>query len=409
MRKRRRRLRAGGWLASLAVSVGVAVLLTRAADWPLWTLALLPALTAALWHVWMHDEGGVPVLVYHSVSADAGWLPWADEISVTPDTLERHLRALTAGGCRVVRTADLVAARRNGSTLPERPVVIHLDDGYLDNWVGAFPVLKRYNAPATVFVSLDFVEPGDTPRPTVDDVAAGRCTAADLQWAGYLNWAELRALHDSGLVDVQPHGIDHGRVVTGPRVVDEVQPHNWRRLAWVQWAAMSGNKADWYHSTTPPAVPFGTPVRESAPALAAPAWSDEGPETDAQYEGRVATVLARSRTVLAESLHTEARVFCWPQNRTSRRARELAAQAGYDATTAGAGENRPAEDAAIISRVHAGDRPAGWRWPWLEGPALYIQARVFHGNYYWYLALWPIQAMRGLVTGLRALLSGRSA
>lgn len=402
-RKRRRTLRVGGWLASLALATALGIQLAPAGPYNPLLVVIFPLGVALVWHAWMKDEGGVAVFTYHSVSADAAWLPWGREISVTPESFERHVRALQRAGCTIIRTADLLRARQTGGTLPSRPVVIHLDDGYLDNWVAALPILQRCEAPATLFVSLDFVESGETPRPTLDDVADGQCRREDVHWQGYCNWAELRRMEQSGLIDVQAHGTDHGRVITGPRVVDQVRPQNWRRLAWVQWAEMNGNKASWYRYDEPPCVPYGTPVRQSQPALAAPAWSDAGAETPAEYESRVQTVLARSRTVLERELHKQVDVFCWPQNRASARARELAAEAGYDATTGGEGENRDGEDPRVISRQHAGDRPLGVRLPWLEGPAIVAQARCFHGNYYWYPLVLAMNLCRKAVGALGGL------
>ncbi len=378
-RRRRRQLRLAGWATSLAVAAGVAVLAAERLGSPLFWL--LPIVTALVWHRWMKDEGGVAILNYHSISAHSDWLPWAERLSVSPETFERHLRLLRRRRCHVVSTRRLLAARRDAAPLPPRCVVLHLDDGYLDNWVAALPLLRRHRMPATVFVSLDFIEPGETPRPTLDDVAVGR---GELRWDGYLNWAELRRLQSSERVDVQAHGTDHGRVESGERIVDVVSPDNWRWHAWVQWAAMPGNKSAWYRHRQPPAVACGTPVRESRPALAAPVWRPDGPETAADHERRVRSVLLRSRAVLEERLGRDVLVFCWPENVVPDRGRQWAEEAGYQATTGGRGENRAEEDPRVLSRVHGGDRALGWKWPLLDDLILYARIRVVQGNYYWY-------------------------
>jgi peptidoglycan/xylan/chitin deacetylase (PgdA/CDA1 family) len=350
----------------------------------------LPVAVAAAGHHWMMDEGGVPVLVYHSVSANQSWLPWAPRIAVTPESYERHLRILRRLGCHVITTNELINARREAFPLPERPVVLHLDDGYLDNWVAALPLLKRHEMPATLFVSLDFIESGTEPRPNLEDVEALRCKPSDFEWSGYLNWAELRAMESSGVVDVQAHGVDHGRVVTGQGIVDTIKPENWRRHAWVQWTGMSGNKSEWFRHDEPPCVPYGSPVRQSKPALAARAWREGRIESEGEYESRVRSVLERSRSVLGEALDKEIRVFCWPQNATTPTARRIAEEIGYRATTGGRGENRLVEDARVISRIHVSDRVLGFHCPWLDSLSFLAQVRLGHGNYYWYLVLLPI-------------------
>lgn len=354
----------------------------------------------AVAHFWMVDEGGVPVLVYHSVSARSGWLPWAAAISVTPETFESHLRMIRRAGFPVITTHELAEARRQGLPLPPRALAIHLDDGYLDNWVAAIPLLRRYGLPATLFVSTDFIDPGNALRPTIDDAGpAGGGPAGGgpdgLSWEGYVNWAEIQQIQAGGLVDVQPHGIDHARVETGPRVVEHISPDNWRRLAWVQWRKVEGPKADWFRWTSPPAVPFGTPVRESQPALAARAWTEEaGLESEKAYEERVEGHLSRAKQELESRLGHRADIFCWPQNGTSPAARAIAERVGYLATTGGRGENRADEDPRVISRLHVGDRAAGWRSPKAEAFALYASIRLFQGNYYWYGPLLALSAAR---------------
>jgi peptidoglycan/xylan/chitin deacetylase (PgdA/CDA1 family) len=349
----------------------------------------------------MRRPGGVPVLVYHSVSPDQGWLPWSDRIAVTPETFDRHLTLLRRRGFTVLGNRVFLDHRAAGLPMPPRPAVIHLDDGYLDNWVAAVPILRRHGLPATIMVSLDFIEPGDLLRPTLDDVAAGRAAPGDLDWQGYVNRAEIAAIERGGLVAIEAHGTDHGRVETGPAVVDVLAPDNWRRLAWVQWRAMAGDKSGWFRTAEPPRVPLGTPVRCNAPALAARAWRDAGTETAAAWLDRVGAVLAASRDRLGAVLGRPVTLFCWPENAVTPEVHALALSLGYRATTGGRGENRPGEDPTVISRVHAGDRALGLRWDALDDLHLLASCRAFHGNYYWCLPLFAIHALAAALAVLR--------
>jgi peptidoglycan/xylan/chitin deacetylase (PgdA/CDA1 family) len=275
-------------------------------------------------------------------------------------------------------------ARIAGRPLPPRPVVLHFDDGYLNNWFHAAPLLRAANAPATFYASLDFIAPGERPRSGGGD-------------AGYMNWPELCALDADPLFEVEPHGIDHGRVPVSARSVGTLTRANWRTLAWMQWREVAGAKHDWYLWHEPPAVPLGAPVPESEGALAARAWLGDRLETDAEYRARVASQLGRCADEFAARLGRFPTTFCWPENRVSAAAREIAAATGYTATTGGQARNTAAEDAQILSRIHAGDRALGVRF----GPAerLHIRAVIglFEGNHYWYLVAGPMSLMRRLV------------
>ncbi len=376
-----------GALAALAPSAGIPAAAPLAAL-PLW-----------LWladRKWMRRPGGIPCLTWHSVSRDPSWLPWAAETSVTPETLDRQLRCLSEMGCKPMDTVDFVRRRLSGKPVPPETVLLHFDDGYLDNRVAAAPILRRHGMRATLFVSLDFIEPDRPPVPSLDD------TDTPPRWDGYLSWAELAELDAGGfggVFDVQPHGVDHGRVPTGPRVVDRLTEGNWRRLAWMQWAAMPGAKHGWYRATSPPAVPLGTPVPESEAALAAPAWDGQASETEAAYAERVRRHLRACREAFQAHLGKVPTLFCWPQNRCSALARRIAAEEGYLATTAGRGANREGENPAIISRVHVGERMAGFRWPWMDDLVFRAIVRCFQGNHYWYLVLIAARLLKAAHAG----------
>ena len=385
-RKRERLLRSGAWLGAMTAAAATSSVIWLGLD-PVVSVPLglgLLGLAGAVADRWMRREGGVPILNYHSVSGDQRWLSWVGPISVTPETFARQLDLLRALGCTILSTSALVMARRNGSALPRRPVVIQFDDGYLDNWVAAYPILRRHQAPATIFALVDFIDPELVPRPSLDDVAAGRCEAGDLRWDGYLNLGELRALQAGGLVDVEAHGTDHSHVDTGPEVIAEITPENWRQLSCLQWRAMTGCRAEWHRCAAPPALPVGTPVRPHASALAARAWLGDRLETDAEYRERVRAILRRSRLALGRALGKEISIFCWPENHTTPVARVLAHEAGFLATTAGIGENRADEPWQILSRLSVTEGILGWRWAWLDDLWFRANVRLFQGNYYWY-------------------------
>ena len=397
-RKTRRNARLAAWLGAVAAGVATGAAIQAVWGSPLGWLAVGAALIAG--HTWMVRPGGVPVLVYHSVSDDQQWLPWAPHIAIGTRLFARHMDILARMKVNVIPTGELVAARRAGRPLADRSCVIHFDDGYLDNRVAALPVLRRHGFHATLFVSLDFIAAGERLRPTLQDVEEGKARADELQWRGYLNWSEIADLQHSGLFDIQAHGIDHARVPSGPAVAGRLTPANWRNVAWVQWAATPGDKSRWYEESTPTAVPLGSEVPRSHAALTAPAWLGDRLETPQEYEERALDHLRRARLELGERLGRSVDIFCWPQNVTNPRARELAARAGYTATTAARGENRPEEDPAVISRLHIGDKVLGWRCE--PADALYFRAqiKVGHGNYYWSILLLLANLSRRLVVAL---------
>ncbi len=89
------------------------------------------------------------VLLYHRVAdleRDPFWL------AVAPDRFAQQMNLLREkfNPLSLLALLDHLAA----GTLPRNAVVVTFDDGYLDNFTAAKPVLEKYEVPATVFVAV---------------------------------------------------------------------------------------------------------------------------------------------------------------------------------------------------------------------------------------------------------------
>lgn len=103
----------------------------------------------------------VPILMYHYISqppADAD--VYRVDLSVTPDNFRQQLAWLRDNGYTGIDYYDLSLAITGLTELPEKPVLLTFDDGYLDNYTAAFPLLQEYGYKATFFVITDFVDFG---------------------------------------------------------------------------------------------------------------------------------------------------------------------------------------------------------------------------------------------------------
>lgn len=95
----------------------------------------------------------VTVLGYHRILPPPGrQYPFNDRvISATPEEFARELKYLRAN-LDVISVPQLLAGLRAPSLLPKRPAVITFDDGYVDNHVFAFPLLREAGLPACFFL-----------------------------------------------------------------------------------------------------------------------------------------------------------------------------------------------------------------------------------------------------------------
>ena len=137
----------------------------------------------------------IPILLYHHFMKDN--VP-EDKYSttVTEAQFEDHIRTLSEKGYNSISLEDLRAYFEEGRALPPKPYMITVDDGYDSNYYIMYPILRKYNAKAVIFVTGNMItdEPGR------------RWKEDSLVW---MTWDMLREMEDSGLVEIQNHGYLH--------------------------------------------------------------------------------------------------------------------------------------------------------------------------------------------------------
>ena len=74
------------------------------------------------------------------------------------------LAAFRSRGFAPASLDDVHDLQASGVSPRERLVVLSFDDGYLDNWVYVYPLLKRVGWKGAVYVNPEFVDPGEEPR-----------------------------------------------------------------------------------------------------------------------------------------------------------------------------------------------------------------------------------------------------
>ncbi|MCY7345529.1 MAG: polysaccharide deacetylase family protein [Pyrinomonadaceae bacterium] len=97
---------------------------------------------------WLNREK-ILILMYHRFSRET------NPFKISSAEFAAHLEYLAKHN-RVLSLAETVALLKNGKTLPPNTTVITIDDGYADAFEIAFPLLKKFNLPATLFVVTDF-------------------------------------------------------------------------------------------------------------------------------------------------------------------------------------------------------------------------------------------------------------
>lgn len=142
-------------------------------------------------------------------------------ITVSPENFESQIAWLAANGWTSL-TLDQYADFLAGKPTPARSIVITFDDGYLDNWVYAHPILAKYGMHAAVFVVTGWMGEGDV-RPHAGQPGATLPATPDHRGCEeailrdnrpdevMMRWSEARAMIAAGTFEVHCHTHTHTR------------------------------------------------------------------------------------------------------------------------------------------------------------------------------------------------------
>lgn len=155
--------------------------------------------------------GAACIFYYHRVADLGGFVdPQLDDWNVTPELFERQIGAL-AQVAEFVPLLDLPQRLETQNGASSRPLVcLTFDDGYASFHAHALPVLKRYGAPATAFVTTSLVG-HEEPMPFDAWAQKNRARARGADAWRAMTWDELEECVASGLVHVGAHGQKHLR------------------------------------------------------------------------------------------------------------------------------------------------------------------------------------------------------
>lgn len=107
----------------------------------------------------------LPVFTYHHVDPKL-----KNDITLTPAAFEAQLKVLKDGGYHAITARQLYEHQRNGSALPDKPVMITFDDGWRNQFTYAAPLLKKYGFTATYFINPQPIASGYQAYMTADMV-----------------------------------------------------------------------------------------------------------------------------------------------------------------------------------------------------------------------------------------------
>lgn len=139
----------------------------------------------------------VPIIMYHQVkNSNFG----KDVIS--PYEFKSDLEYLKKNGYHTITMTELIDYVYDDKELPENPIILSFDDGYLNTYKYVFPLLKKYN----MKIVLSIV------GKSTDDFS--KVVDNNVNYA-HMTWDEVKEVKESGLVDIQNHSYNMHKVKNG--------------------------------------------------------------------------------------------------------------------------------------------------------------------------------------------------
>jgi peptidoglycan/xylan/chitin deacetylase (PgdA/CDA1 family) len=134
----------------------------------------------------------IPVITYHYVEIVTDKRDFIRKsLSISPSTFEQQIIKMNNAGYEYVFVREIPCIVYGGDVPKKKPVALTFDDGYADFYTDVFPILKKYNVKATVYLISSFTG-----------------------GSNYMTKAQVAEIIKSGLVEVGAHSVHHYNLTT---------------------------------------------------------------------------------------------------------------------------------------------------------------------------------------------------
>lgn len=144
---------------------------------------------AAIYAMTGGEKVRLPIIMYHSILKNPSS---AGKYVISPDVLETDMKYLSENGYTTVLGRDVINYVKRGEPLPEKPIMLTFDDGYLNNLTYALPLLEKYDMKAVISVVGEYSErfsENDDHNPSYS----------------HLSWEEIKQCVASGRIEIGNH------------------------------------------------------------------------------------------------------------------------------------------------------------------------------------------------------------
>lgn len=213
----------------------------------------------------------IPILMYHHFEEEV-----INSLRVHPKNFEEQMKAIKEEGYETITFGQLIAFLNHEGTLPEKPILITMDDGYESNYQVAYPVLKELKMKATIFLITSKVISEENKDVNENELPK-------------LSWQQIREMAESGLIEFHSHS-HHSHLK--------------------------------YHNGSTEVAYLAGPIAKENGQL----------ETQEEYEQRIMNDLLLSKKLIEKNIGQPVTVLCYPYGAYNETSEKIAKEVGFLAT-----------------------------------------------------------------------------
>ena len=159
--------------------------------------AIIILAASARWAWWRRRTAGLEVLCYHKIGTPPPGSK-LKELWVSPEKFRAQVKYLLGKGYQTLLFSDLLKIRRGETPLPAKAVLITFDDGYENNYLHAWPILRELGAKGNIFVVFS----------TIGKANLWHDPASE-PWVNMATLDQLREMQASGVIEYGSHTMSH--------------------------------------------------------------------------------------------------------------------------------------------------------------------------------------------------------
>lgn len=164
----------------------------------------------------LQNLDGIPVFVYHTIE---------------PVLFESQLMFLKKNGYKTLSIQEFYEVIVHSKTfVNNKMVLLTIDDARSSVWRFAFPLLKKYQMRATVFVIPGLTQESNSGRINLEDFWNAKCKLKeihdiDIDDNTLCSWQEIKEMYRSGFVDIESHTLFHREIFDSVKITNYITPN----------------------------------------------------------------------------------------------------------------------------------------------------------------------------------------